>query len=64
MLEKAGAWYSHQGTKIGQGKANSARFLEENPELCNSLEQQIRAQLLTTGAVAAREETDADALED
>src|SRR5690554_5303378 len=46
LLEKSGAWYSHQGTKIGQGKANSARYLEENPELCKALEQQIRDQLL------------------
>ena len=50
LLEKAGAWYSHQGTKIGQGKANSARYLEENPELCKSLEQQIRDQLLAPTA--------------
>ncbi len=65
LLEKAGAWYSHQGTKIGQGKANSARFLEENPELCESLEQQIRAQLLTNGgAAAAQEETEDDVLDD
>ena len=50
LLEKAGAWYSHQGTKIGQGKANSARYLEENPELCKALEQQIRDQLLAPAA--------------
>ena len=58
LLEKAGAWYSHQGTKIGQGKANSARYLEENPELCQSLEKQIRDQLLAPGPVskAAAEE--------
>ncbi len=46
LLEKSGAWYSYQGTKIGQGKANSARYLEENPEICKALEQQIRDQLL------------------
>jgi len=46
LLEKSGAWYAHDGNKIGQGKANAARYLEENPELKESLEQQIRSQLL------------------
>ena len=56
LLDKAGAWYSHQGTKIGQGKANSARYLEENPELCASLEKQIREQLLSVVPPAAATE--------
>src|SRR6195952_3791013 len=32
LLEKSGAWYSYQGSKIGQGKANSAKFLQDNSE--------------------------------
>ena len=54
LLEKSGAWYSHQSTKIGQGKANSARYLEENPELCKALEQQIRDQLLAPAPSAGQ----------
>ena len=54
LLEKSGAWYSYQGTKIGQGKANSARYLEENPELCKALEQQIRDQLLAPAPSAGQ----------
>ena len=46
LIEKAGAWYSHKGVRMGQGKANSARYLEENPEICQALEQEIRSQLL------------------
>lgn len=46
LIEKAGAWYSHKGVRMGQGKANSARYLEENPEICQAIEQQIRDQLL------------------
>ena len=46
LIEKAGAWYSHKGVRMGQGKANSARYLEENPEICQAIEQQIREQLL------------------
>ena len=32
ILEKSGSWYSLEGEKIGQGKANAAEFLQENPE--------------------------------
>ncbi|AVO57559.1 MULTISPECIES: recombinase RecA [Pseudomonas] len=46
FLEKSGAWYSYQGNKIGQGKANSAKFLQDNPEIGNALEKQIRDKLL------------------
>jgi recombination protein RecA len=47
LLEKSGAWYSYQGSKIGQGKANSAKFLQDNPEIGTTLERQIREKLLT-----------------
>ena len=47
LVEKAGAWYSYKGDKIGQGKANAARFLEEHPEIANEIETEIRKQLLS-----------------
>jgi recombination protein RecA len=50
FLEKSGAWYSYQGNKIGQGKANSAKFLQDNPEIGNALEKQIRDKLLSPTA--------------
>ena len=53
FLEKSGAWYSYQGSKIGQGKANSAKFLQDNPEIAATLEKQIRDKLLNAGAVEA-----------
>ncbi len=46
LVDKAGAWYSYQGNKIGQGKANAAQFLEDNPAVMEEIESQIRAQLL------------------
>jgi recombination protein RecA len=46
LLEKSGAWYSYQGSKIGQGKANSAKYLEDNPEVARTVEQLIRDKLL------------------
>ncbi|WP_110657063.1 recombinase RecA [Salinicola halimionae] len=46
LVDKAGAWYSYKGSKIGQGKANAAQYLEEHPEIMTEIETQIRAQLL------------------
>ncbi len=47
LIDKAGAWYSYQGNKIGQGKANAAVYLDEHPEVAQEIETAIRAQLLT-----------------
>ncbi len=41
IIEKAGAWYSYNGEKIGQGKANSIEFLQENPKLLETIENQV-----------------------
>lgn len=49
LVDKAGSWYSYKGDRIGQGKANVARYLRENPEISNEIEAQIRAQLLSQG---------------
>ncbi|RMF18908.1 MAG: recombinase RecA [Gammaproteobacteria bacterium] len=46
LVDKAGAWYSYKGDKIGQGKANAARYLEEHPEVAQEIEQAIREQLM------------------
>lgn len=46
LVEKAGAWYSYQGDKIGQGKANSMKFLAENPDISNDIEKRLRDMLL------------------
>ncbi len=41
IIEKAGAWYSYEGEKIGQGKANAIDFLEQNPKLLKTIEKQV-----------------------
>lgn len=61
LVGKAGAWYSYKGNKIGQGKANAAKFLAENPEIAEEVEAQIRAQLLN---VNTRKNKDEPAAED
>ncbi len=46
FVEKAGAWYSYKGDKIGQGKANAAQYLTEHPDIAAEIESAIRGQLL------------------
>lgn len=46
LVDKAGAWYSYQGNKIGQGKNNVVKYLEENPEIAETIEKQIRTELM------------------
>ena len=46
LIDKSGAWYSYAGTRIGQGKDNVRQYLTENPEIAQTIEAQIRAQLL------------------
>jgi recombination protein RecA len=46
LVDKAGAWYSYKGDKIGQGKANAGKYLAENPEIAKEIELAVRAQLL------------------
>jgi recombination protein RecA len=50
LLEKSGAWYSYQGTKIGQGKANSAKFLAGQPGNRRQAREAMRDKLLTAAA--------------
>jgi recombination protein RecA len=46
IIDKAGAWYSYKGNKIGQGKDNVRTYLKENPEIAKAVEQEIRDKLL------------------
>lgn len=65
LVEKAGAWYSYNGDKIGQGKANATNFLKENPAIANELDVKLRDMLLNSAAAeAGAAEAPAGALED
>ncbi|GAA6154059.1 recombinase RecA [Pseudoteredinibacter isoporae] len=56
FIDKAGAWYSYNGDKIGQGKNNVVKFLNENTALAEEIEARVRAELLGDAS-----ETDASA---
>lgn len=47
IIHKAGAWYSYNGNKIGQGKNNVIRYLDENKDMAKEIEKLIREKLLT-----------------
>jgi len=55
FVEKSGAWFSYDSTRIGQGKENAKKFLKEHPDLAQELEAKIRnsavenTELLTVG---------------
>ena len=42
VMEKAGAWYSYKGEKIGQGKENVKNFLRVHPEIMNEIDKKVR----------------------
>ena len=55
LVDKAGAWYSYKGDRIGQGKANVMKFLKENPEIANEIETKIRQELLLSKTMKVEE---------
>ncbi len=48
LIEKAGAWYSYNGEKIGQGKANATARLKENPATAKEIEKRFASCCSTT----------------
>ena len=42
IVEKSGAWYAYEGSKIGQGRENAKNFLAANPEICFEIENKVR----------------------
>lgn len=43
LVEKAGAWFSYKGEKLGQGRENAKQFLRDHPEVADEIEAKIRA---------------------
>ena len=42
IVDKAGAWYSYHGEKIGQGRENAKKYLEEHPDVSEDIQTQVR----------------------
>lgn len=58
LVEKSGAWYSYNGSKVGQGKSNSIKFLKENVEIANEIEGKLRDMLLLQATIQPEEGED------
>lgn len=58
FMEKSGSWYSYGGSKIGNGKPNSIRFLSENPDIASELEVKIREKIITSNVVPREEDAE------
>lgn len=43
VIVKSGAWYAYEGNKIGQGRENAKQYLKDNPEICETVSQKVRA---------------------
>jgi recombination protein RecA len=62
LIDKAGAWYSYNGDRIGQGKDNVRNYMKEHPEMAEEIDRLLRAKLLETAPIdeaQADEEVDA-----
>ena len=42
IVDKSGSWYSYQDERIGQGRENAKRFLKDQPEMFNEIDQKVR----------------------
>ena len=63
LFEKAGAWFSYKGEKLGQGRENAKLFLRDHPEIADEIENKIRADAghLTTEMIGDDEPAEEEA---
>ncbi|MBP7867787.1 MAG: recombinase RecA [Acidobacteria bacterium] len=61
LVEKSGAWFSYEGTKLGQGRENSKLFLKDNPDIGNKIESIVRERLGFADAALLQGAPDASA---
>ena len=59
MIEKAGAWYSYNEERIGQGKDNVRQFLKEHTEMADEIDQRLRVELLPKPKAKATSDSEA-----
>jgi len=53
LIDKAGAWYSYNGDRIGQGKENVRQYMKDNPDMANEIDTKLREMLLAHLSAAA-----------
>ena len=65
IVEKSGSWFAYDGTRIGQGRENAKKYIEDNPEVMAEIETKVRAKFneafeksLSEGAEEAQADED------
>ena len=56
IIDKRGAWYTMGDEKIGQGKENAVKFIEQNPELASEIEKKVRAEVFPGQVIKSKGE--------
>ncbi len=71
IVKKSGAWFTYDGDQLGQGKENARKYLIENPDIAQSIEDKILTALgvaqiegANVGDEAPAEEASVESLED
>lgn len=64
FIDKAGAWFSCNGQRIGQGKDNARNFLKEHPEISRDVEAKLREKILVSNSKLNKTEETAEELEE
>ncbi len=63
VVEKSGAWFSYDSTRIGQGRENAKQFLRDHPDMADGIEKQVRdsSGVVANTMLVPPSEEDADA---
>ena len=71
IVEKSGSWFSYDGTRIGQGRENAKKYLEENPEIMADIEKKVREKFneafeksLSEGSETEEDDDETDSLDE
>jgi len=60
VVEKSGAWFSYDSTRIGQGRENAKQFLRDHPEMADAIEKKVRDQSGVVANTMVAPQTDED----
>ena len=65
VVEKSGAWFSYDSTRIGQGRENAKQFLRDKREMAEAIEKRVRAAagIVTNAMMAPPDSEEAEAAE-
>ncbi len=58
IVDKSGSWYSYQDERIGQGRENAKRFLQDHPEMTTEIDQKVRMGFGLVDVVESEDDTD------